>query len=298
MNRSLLIKKPWRRVSVVLILAMGFVFPCLSFSQTSQTDAPSRFALFDGMRVHYKSYGKGRDALVFIHCWAGDLTFWREQVAAFEGKARLVLIDLPGHGQSDKPEIAYTQDLFARAINAVLRDARVRRAVLIGNSMGTPVARHFYRKYPEKTRAIVTVDGSLRPLGDKAEFERFLETVRGAKYQHAVSGFIDSFFAPQTPPAIREEIKAKMLSTPQHVMVSAMEGMMDAEVWKQDKIDVPLLSIFANMPYWPPDNEQFLRSIAPNLTYKEIDSVGHFPMLEKPGEFNEILRAFLSKVGS
>jgi pimeloyl-ACP methyl ester carboxylesterase len=45
-------------------------------------------------------------------------------------------------------------DLFANAIDAVLRDAKVERAVLVGHSMGTPVARQFYRKYPQKTLAI------------------------------------------------------------------------------------------------------------------------------------------------
>jgi len=44
---------------------------------------------------------------------------------------------------------------------------RRKRAVLVGHSMGTPVARQFYRKYPQNTLAIVIVDGALRPFGDK-----------------------------------------------------------------------------------------------------------------------------------
>ena len=83
------------------------------------------------------------------------MNFWRMQVPAFETKSRVIAIDLPGHGRSDKPQIDYTMDLFARAIDAVLRDAKVDRAVLVGHSMGVPVVRQFYRKYPEKTRALV-----------------------------------------------------------------------------------------------------------------------------------------------
>jgi pimeloyl-ACP methyl ester carboxylesterase len=79
----------------------------------------------------------------------------------------VIALDLPGHGQSDKPQIAYTMDLFANAIDAVMRDAKVERAVLVGHSMGTPVARQFYRKYPQKTLAIVIVDGGLRLFGTK-----------------------------------------------------------------------------------------------------------------------------------
>ncbi len=50
----------------------------------------------------------------------------------------MITVDLPGHGESDKPQIAYTMDLFARAVEAVMRDAGVDQAVLVGHSMGTP----------------------------------------------------------------------------------------------------------------------------------------------------------------
>src|SRR6185503_11087712 len=114
-------------------------------------DAPSRWAKLDGNRVHYKSYGKGRDALVFVHGWTCDMSFWSDQIPAFVNQTRVIAIDLPGHGKSDKPDITYSMDLFARAVDAVLKDAGVARAVLVGHSMGTPVIREFYRKYPEKT---------------------------------------------------------------------------------------------------------------------------------------------------
>src|SRR5687767_5871798 len=87
-------------------------------------EAPSKFAKLDGMRIHYKSYGSGREAAVFIHGWTCDQTFWRLQAPVYE-KRRSLLIDLPGHGKSDKPEIAYTQELFARAVEAAMRDAGV-----------------------------------------------------------------------------------------------------------------------------------------------------------------------------
>ena len=53
-------------------------------------------------------------------------------------KRRALLVDLPGHGQSEKPDVAYTQERFARAIEAVMRHAGVERAVLLGHSMGGP----------------------------------------------------------------------------------------------------------------------------------------------------------------
>src|SRR5262245_43200871 len=103
--------------------------------------APSHFATLDGSKVHYKDVGSGTEAVVFVHGWSCDSTFWRFQLPTLQGRARAILIDLPGHGQSDKPEIAYTPELFARAVDAVLQDAKVERAVLVGHSNGTPVIR-------------------------------------------------------------------------------------------------------------------------------------------------------------
>jgi len=262
-----------------------------------RSDATSRFAKLDGFRVHYKSYGKGQDALVFVHGWTCNLDFWRDQIADFEKHTRVIAIDLPGHGQSDKPQIAYTMDLFARAVDAVMTDAGVKRAVLVGHSMGTPVIREFYRKYPQKALALVIVDGPLRPFGDKKMMEQFIAPLRGPDYKEQVGKFIDMMLGPQLKPALREEIKTSMLNTPQSVAISAMEGMADESIWKQDKVNVPVLAILAKSPFWPADNEQFFRSIAPNLDYRMWEGVSHFLMMEKPREFNESLAAFLTKNG-
>src|SRR5437867_10350687 len=80
----------------------------------------THYVISEGARVHYESYGKGKDAVVFIHGWTCDLTFWRLQAPVYK-KHRSLLIDLPGHGQSDKPDVSYTQQRFARAVEAVLR---------------------------------------------------------------------------------------------------------------------------------------------------------------------------------
>jgi pimeloyl-ACP methyl ester carboxylesterase len=65
-----------------------------------------------------------------------------------------------------------------------MRQAKVEKAVLVGHSMGTPVARQFYRLYPQKTLAIVIVDGALRPMATKEQNERFAVLLR-SNYKRA-----------------------------------------------------------------------------------------------------------------
>ena len=257
--------------------------------------AESRFTKLEGARIHYVNYGKGDDALVLIHGWTCNLDFWRDQVPDFAKRNRVIAIDLPGHGQSDKPQITYSMDLFARAVDAVLRDAKVKRTVLVGHSMGTPIARQFYRKYPAKTLAIVVVDGPLRPFGDKAMMDRLLAGLRGPNYRQSQSQMFAGMMGPNLSAEAKERIMASSLNAPQHVLVSAMEGMADAAIWREDKINVPVLAIMANNPFFGANIEESYRGIVPNLDFQMWDGVGHFIMMDKPKQFNKAVLAFLDK---
>ena len=259
------------------------------------TAAPSRFAKTDGIRVHYKSLGHGRETIVFVHGWTCDMSFWQAQVPAFAGRARLLLVDLPGSGRSDKPEVAYTMDLFARALDAVLRDAKVGRAIFVGHSNGTPIIRQFYRLYPAKVAALVAVEGRFRPYGEPAVYEKFASRFKGPDYREAAGKAIDGMLGPGVAPQTRDHIKSVMLSAPQHVMVSSIATLSDPRFWAEDKIAVPLLVVLAKSPFWTADDEAFVRALAPEIDYQVYDGVGHFLMMEKPELFDAALLAFLTK---
>jgi len=257
-------------------------------------DGESQYAKLDGAKIHYKSYGKGKDAVVFIHGWTCNLDNWREQIPEFAKRNRVIALDLPGHGQSDKPQIAYTMDLFANAVDAVMRDAKVDHAVLVGHSMGTPVARQFYRKYPQKTLAIVIVDGGLRLFGTKEMRDGFLAMFRAPTYKDAGAQMFGQMMA-NLPAAEQERGKTSFGNTPQYVIVGAMEAMNDEAIYATDKINVPVFAILAKSPFWAADTDQFLHSLAPDLELQWWEGVGHFVMLEKPKQFNDAVIAFLNK---
>jgi len=266
------------------------------FTGPKASDGESRFATLDGSRINYKSFGKGDEAIVLVHGWTGSLDVWSEHIAHLRrARSRVLALSLPGHGESDKPQTTYSMDFYARAVDAVMRDAKVKRAVLVGHSMGTPVARQFYRKYPQKTLAIVIVDGSLRPFGDKKMMEGFMAGFRGPNYREMGKQMFAGMAGPNLSPELRGRIQTSFLNTPQHVVVGAMEGMADDSIWGQDKINVPVLAVMAKSPFWPADTEQFYRSIAPKLDFQMWDGVGHFLMMEKPEQFDQAVIAFLDK---
>lgn len=281
--------------TLFLVMCVLLIGGAAAAQGPKDSQSKPRHASLDGARIHYQSYGKGSEALVLIHGWTCNLDNWRDQIPELSKRSRVIAIDLPGHGQSDKPQLRYTMDLFARAVDAVMRDAGVKRAVLVGHSMGTPVARQFYRKYPKKTLAIVIVDGALRPFGDKKLMDGFIASFRGPNYKEAGAQMFAGMAGPSVAPEIKERLQASFLNTPQYVLVSAMEGMADESIWGPDKINVPVLAVLAKTPFWPADTEQYYRGIAPKLEFQMWEGVGHFLMMERPKDFNQAVIKFLNK---
>lgn len=273
-------------VTALLLVSASFV--------AAQNGADDKYAKLGENKIHYKSYGKGKDALVLVHCWTCNMDLWRDHIPELSKRARVVALDLPGHGLSDKPETTYSMDFFADAIDAVMKDAGVEHAVLVGHSMGTPVVRQFYRKYPQKTLGLVIVDGALRPFGTKEQRDQFTAPLRGPNYKEAGAQMFAAMGATLSD-ADKQRVKTSFLNTPQYVMVSSMDAMYTDTLYAPDKINVPVLAILAKSPFWQPDTEEFLRSLAPDLTFQMWEGVSHFLFLERPKEFNAAVIAFLDQ---
>ena len=266
----------------------------------SVAEGRSHFVGVGPNRVHYLTAGRGSQTLVFIHGWSCHLGFWHEQIAALAGKARLILIDLPGHGRSDKPETAYTMDFFARAVVAVLQDAKVDQATFIGHSMGGAVMCQVYHLAPEKFAALVSVDGLLCRLPGTPEESRTLAAgFASPDYLAHGKMFINSLFPVSGTEALRARVMADMLATPQHVMLGGMAAMVDQNQpdWILPQVRVPVLTINSRSPWWSARYEKYVRSLSPQSDYVKMEGVGHFLMLEQPATLNAMLSERLGKHG-
>lgn len=274
-----------------ILIAIAFVITLAIFAN-AQTPK-DKWADFDKNKIHYYDIGgKNKKAIVFIHGWTCSADFWKENYNAFPGY-RVIALDLIGHGQSDKPKAEYSMEYFAKSIEAVMKAAKIKKAVLVGHSMGTPVARQFYRLYPDQTLGIVIVDGGLRPFAAKEVMQHFIDGMRG-NYKVSSGRMIAGMIQPMKDEALKKFVQDGMGATPEDVSLSAMEGMIDDKNWGNDKINVPVLAILAQGP-WPEDTEAFLRSLAPDLDYRMWTGVSHFIMLDRPKEFNEAVKGFIVK---
>ena len=283
---------------VMSLLILSFA----AFGAAFLASVPYRVAMLETSRVRYQSFGKGAKAIVLVHGWTCDLTFWTRNIPVLSAQYRVIVLDLPGHGDSDAPKISYTPQLFARALDVVLKDAKVSRAILVGHNMGAPVIRQFLVDFPAKVNGLVLVDPAISTPASPEEMEQrkarrasFLESLRGPGYLEFAEKFIDRMFVPETPLELRAEIKPKMLTTPQHVCASAMDGMSDGGMWAK-QTEIPTLAIFSDKGRGA-ENRAMLGAMFSNLDHQEWPGGGNFTMLEKPDQFNNAVLAFVAKLG-
>ena len=279
------------RLARIIFLSLSvLVLASASFEQAPKDN----WATYGDVKLHYYDMGnsKAKSALVFVHCWTCNVEFWKESYNALP-QYRVIALDLPGHGKSDKPKVDYSMQYFANAVEAVLKKAGVQKAVLVGHSMGTPVVRSYYELHPERTLGIVVVDGALIPLGQRDQMEKFFEPLY-KDYKPAAESMIDGMLQPAKP-EVRPFIKSNMLATPDYVGASAAKFMLDDGFATHGKINVPVLAVMAPSQYWPPDLKEKYQAIAPSLEFHMFTGVSHFLMLEKPKEFNEAIAAFIVK---
>jgi pimeloyl-ACP methyl ester carboxylesterase len=254
---------------------------------------PLSAAAVDGIKVHWFSAGTGTETLIFVHGWTCDETSWSMQVPPLSQQYRVITLDLPGHGRSGSPKSGtFSMDLFARAVEAVRKEAKVDKAVLVGHSMGTPVILRYEQLYPQRVAGLVLVDGLVRrPSSGPAPPPARVGGPDGMKAREAM---IRGMFTPATPPALQQQILKMMLSAPEATATGAMLATMDALNSKIDPISVPVLGIYAEKSRL--GDREYMKQIFPSLEYVEVSGTGHFVMMEKPEEFNRLLIAFVDKI--
>lgn len=257
--------------------------------------APVSAATVDGLKIHSTVTGSGPRTVILVHGYTCDETTWAEQVPALAKQYRVVTLDLPGHGKSDSPRDGkFSMDLFARAVEAVRLEVAAERVVVVGHSMGTPVALRYAHLYPVHVSALVFVDG-LMPLPPErsAALANQGASMGGPNGRTAREAFIRRFFKPGTTPEVQAKVLAMMLAAPEATAVGAMNATREPAGQTTEIPNVPILGLYAGPSGIA--NEQAVHSAFPWVGYIPIPGTGHFLMLEQPEEFNRLLLAFLSK---
>jgi pimeloyl-ACP methyl ester carboxylesterase len=253
----------------------------------------TEFISREGVKLAYDTAGSGEPAIVFVHGWACDRTYFAPQFEHFGLRHPVITVDLRGHGDSGKPEARagiYDIEELRDDVLAVARAAGLDRPVVVGHSLGGLVALACAARVDE-VRAAVMVDPG--PILNAASLEFFGQAAESIEHDDDGSWrrkFVSGMFLPSDT-VRREEIISGMTELAPTIAAELVRAMkrFDGRA-ALASVAVPLLSIGSAAPS---DAAADLLDACPTITVGQTVGSGHFNQLEVPEQVNAMIERFL-----
>jgi pimeloyl-ACP methyl ester carboxylesterase len=292
----------------LLLLFVGAALPLIAASAFAQRIEASiqrkTCTAPDGVTIVYSAAGTGETALVLVHGAMADRTFFTDQLRALSGRYRVIALDLAGHGESGKDRKTWSVQAFAGDVKAVVDAEHLKHVVLFGNSLGGPVVIEAALLLPGRVLGVVGID-TFQDLGHP-ETPEYAQQASDARRQRAAAfrqdyaasmkAMIKILFHPDADPAVVADAERRMMRTPPAVGEAVMASLADYDYTAAArKLTVPLRAI--NGDLFPTD-VQAARKVKPDFDAVIMKHMGHYPMLERPEEFDRLVAetvAHLSK---
>lgn len=251
-----------------------------------------------GAKIRYLEAGAG-PAVVLLHGLGGDSSNWAATIGPLSQKYRVIIPDQIGFGRSDKPMISYRVGTLVDFLDGLLKELKIERASLVGNSLGGWTAAAFTLAHPEKVDRLVLVDAAgfalaadwdglpIRELNvaTRAGLKRLIPLIFYDKEFYAKDEVVDLMFA------------RKMTSGDGYTIQQFVESFIRKEDMLDNRLSAiskPTLIVWGRQDLLTPlaIGERFNREISGSKLLV-IEKCGHVPQIEKAAEFSEALMRFL-----
>lgn len=264
--------------------------------------------------IAYIDQGKGSETLILIHGLGSNAGFWRYNIGALSQKYRVIAIDLPGYGKSQKDFYPYSLTFYADQIKRFIDELKLGKVTLVGHSMGGQISIVFALKYPQYLNKLVLAAPAGFEEFQKGEGDwlRSVMSVAGVKKtteegirRNLASNFYS--WRDELEWMVEERtrtVKAKDFDKYAYAVVRNVNAMLDEPTFdKLEGIKTPTLIIYGKYdglipnPYLNPgfscDVFNYGHSKIQGSKIHQVDNAGHILMIEKPDEFNSTVLDFL-----
>lgn len=257
------------------------------------------YHIFRGARIHCTVSGNG-SAVVLLHGFLESVSMWKGVVPQLAKKRKVICIDLPGHGASDCLGYVHTMEDMAAAVEDVMKHERVRKADVIGHSMGGYVALALAELFPDNIRSLTLFQSTARDDSPEKKKDR-LRAMELIKQNHKrfIRQSIPALFRPVNRKKFAqeiEELKNEAMQMPVQGILAALEGMRlrpNREIlFSFPPYPVHIVASDKD-PRVPLKEAEEQASISENVHLHVIKGCGHMAYLEKPAESLEILKKIL-----
>jgi pimeloyl-ACP methyl ester carboxylesterase len=296
------------------LLSLVFLFCSISsaFGQAppDYLSIPSKKVTLSGVNVHFVEAGKG-PPLLFLHGLGGSWKDWSANLPAFAATYRVIALDFPGFGDSDKPERQYSIEWLTEVVEKFLQEEKIEEVNLVGHSMGGVVALNLAARPHSRVKKLIVTDAV--GIGDKAEFLGYAMSrkIMGTDsrwesmedfLENEFRAMADSFFKAEKPKTAREFFQSVPKNPltgnpflPMTPIVQMTASIIDFDIRPGlASIRQPTLILWgAKDPVASPQDASFLQKEIRSSALVLFPDSGHSPMKEHPSLFNQELGKFL-----
>lgn len=246
-----------------------------------------------GRQIHYwmgrKGFIEGREFVLFIHGAGGGQYTWSYQKGFFEKEFNPIIIELPGHGESEgegEREIGK----YAEHVYGFLKALHLSMAFLVGHSMGGAIVQTMALKYPEVIKGIILVGTGAR----LRVFPMILNEIR-ENFEDTVKKINQFAFSRKISPDVIEKGMIGMMRCRPEVVHGDFTACDRFDVMNElDKMDLPALILCGDEDELTPVKySQFLQNRIKGSRMEILPGAGHMVMMESPSAFNEKIREFI-----
>ncbi|OWS70995.1 alpha/beta fold hydrolase [Polynucleobacter campilacus] len=295
-------------ISLILLAALYLWTPDKSKAELEKIYGSPRNAYVSalGVNLHYQDTGPSKNAIpiVFLHGFGASLQTWETWAQALSEDYRVISVDLPGFGLTgEDPSGIYTDQRSVEVLEAFLKELKIPKVVLVGNSMGGKFAWQFAAHYPNQVAKLVLIspDGYASPgieYGKKpdvpaiADLYRyfFSKTFLAMNLKPAYAdpntlndALVNRYYDLMLAPGVRGAILGRMQQTVLQDPVPSLSS-----------IQVPTLLIWGEKDaFIPISNSNDYLKVMPNAKRVSLPNIGHLPQEEQPSIGLAALKEFL-----
>ena len=303
-------------VLLIFILLCHIMIACSSPSSIpTQFDAiermPVRTVLVHGQRIAYLDVGAG-PPVILIHGFGGSMWQWEYQQHQLSQHFRVLTLDLPGAGLSDKPDIDYRPDQMLDFFVGFMDAAKIPQATLVGNSMGAGLAIGMALTHPTRVAKLALVDGLPQHVMEKLTSPSVRRALESSAPSWLVSFGNTLFGGLMIESVLQEIVHDPTLLTPAVLERSNRNRQLPGLI-------KPIMAVRENLPLWESGFATRLGTIThPTLVlwgeedrvfpiavgeelhhtikgsrFIRIPKAGHIPQWERPDVVNQTLITFI-----
>lgn len=262
----------------------------------------------NGLRLHYVAAGGSATGLktsglpvVLVHGLGGSTMLWQPNITALATSHRVVALDLPGHGRSDKPPGDYSVDFFTAALAGFLDALGLERVALVGHSLGGHLCLRLALEQPERVARLALVNaGGLGPEINAA----FLRPMLAGLSREATETMLRGLFhdpALVTRPMVEATYETMIQPGAWEALVAASTAATDGDsqvevlLARAGELALPVLLIWGDKDaIIPVEHGHAARAAISRAELWLAENAGHCPQLEAAEAFNTRVAAFLS----